>query len=139
MISLAKQYMSVPSPVSRSWGFHQAVKHMSRLAPATAQPTPRLRGPPPADAYTCAPLGRSVTTLSSSAINRKSLWQRFGPISVSDQSRSAMERGRLHPNPAPDLIADRISLAVVRLPGGEPPAGRRVRPLPAGPAVPTGS
>jgi hypothetical protein len=33
-----------------------------------------------------APLARSYTTFSRSAMNRKRLWQRFGRISVSDES-----------------------------------------------------
>src|SRR5712691_8950836 len=40
----------------------------------------------PARAPRCVPLTRSVITLSSPPIKRKRLRQRFGPISVSDQS-----------------------------------------------------
>src|ERR1700685_3642450 len=42
-------------------------------------------------AHVIAPFTRSVTTLSSSAINRKRLRQRFGRISVSDQSHCGHE------------------------------------------------
>src|SRR5215475_454594 len=50
-------------------------------------------------ALTIAPFTRSVTTLSRSAINRKSPGQRFGRISVSDQSHcghgNSARRGQL--------------------------------------------
>src|ERR1700684_26383 len=57
----------------------------------------------PGTAHAIAPFTRSVTTLSSSAINRKRLGQRFGRISVSDQShcghgsRARPRRGTVTP------------------------------------------
>src|SRR5262249_22425200 len=42
-----------------------------------------------------APLARSVITLSRSAMNRKRLWQRFGRISVSDESHCGHRTGKV--------------------------------------------
>src|ERR1700691_5184917 len=65
------------SVVIRGWCLDWLPGEAAEVITDITHPARRMAG---------APLARSVIALSRSAMNRKRLWQRFGRISVSDES-----------------------------------------------------